>query len=188
MRNMVRHNNSLSREAKEKLIDQICNESLYGIDFNKAPPIARIARINMYLHGDGGSRIYYADALDKTLATVPGQEIELTKDQEELKDAVDGGMQFNCALTNPPFSMTKELANDTEARVLKQYDLAKVEGTTRLRNSLRSNAMFMERYRDLLLEGGRLLRTEQAIYVLASSLCWLCRTWRREFGPGGRIQ
>jgi hypothetical protein len=37
----------------------------------------------MYLHGDGGSRIYYADALDKTLATVPGQEVELTKDQEE---------------------------------------------------------------------------------------------------------
>jgi hypothetical protein len=81
-------------------------------------------------------RIYYADALDKTLATVPGQEVELTKDQEELKGAIDGGMRFNCALTNPPFSMTKELANETEAYVLKQYDLAKVEGTSRLRNSL----------------------------------------------------
>lgn len=157
MRNTVRHNTSLSREAKEKLIDQICNESLYGIDFGKAPPVARIARINMYLHGDGGSRIYYADALDKVLEIVPGQEVELTKDQEELKSAIDGGMHFQCALTNPPFSMTKELANETEARVLKQYDLARVEGTSRFRNSLRSNAMFMERYRDLLVEGGRLL-------------------------------
>ena len=83
MRNTVRNNGSLNREAKEKLIDQISNESLYGIDFGKSPPVARIARINMYLHGDGGSRIYYADALDKTLETVPGQEIELTKDQEE---------------------------------------------------------------------------------------------------------
>ena len=111
----------------------------------------------MYLHGDGGSRIYYADALDKTLVTTPGQEVELTKDQEELKHAIDGGMRFNCALTNPPFSMTKELSNEIEARTLKQYDLAKVEGTSRFRNSLRSNAMFMERYRDLLIEGGRLL-------------------------------
>ena len=70
---------------------------------------------------------------------------------------MDGGMRFNCALTNPPFSMTKELANETEANILKQYALAKMEGTSRLRNSLRSNAMFMERYRDLLIEGGRLL-------------------------------
>lgn len=157
MRNTVRQNNSLSREAKEQLIDRICNESLYGIDFGKAPPLARIARINMYLHGDGGSRIYYADALDKSLATVPGQEVELTKDQEELKKAIGGENRFNCVLTNPPFSMTKELANETEAHVLQQYDLAKIEGTSRLRNSLRSNAMFMERYRDLLVEGGRLL-------------------------------
>jgi len=157
MRNAVRRNNSLSLEAKEKLIDQICNESLYGIDFGKSPPVARIARINMYLHGDGGSRIYYADALDKSLKSAPGQEAELTTDQEELKKAVDGGMQFHCVLTNPPFSMTKELGNDTEARILKQYDLARIEGTSKFRNSLRSNAMFMERYRDLLVGGGRLL-------------------------------
>ena len=157
MRNTVRNNRSLSREAKEALIDKICNESLYGIDFGKAPPIARIARINMYLHGDGGSRIYYADALDKVLQTSPGQEIELTKDQEELKTAIDSGLRFQCVLTNPPFSMTKELRNETEARVLKQYDLARVEGTSRFRTSLRSNAMFMERYRDMLVDGGRLL-------------------------------
>jgi type I restriction enzyme M protein len=157
MRNSVRRNESLSHDAKEKLIDQISNESLYGIDFGKAPPVARIARINMYLHGDGGSRIYYADALDKALVTVPGQEVELTRDQEELSKAIDGGLRFQCVLTNPPFSMTKELKNETEARILKQYDLAQVQGTSRFRNSLRSNAMFMERYRDLLVDGGRLL-------------------------------
>jgi type I restriction enzyme M protein len=106
MRNVVRRNTSLSLEAKEKLIDKICNESLYGVDFGKSPPVARIARINMYLHGDGGSRIYYADALDKSLISAPGQEAELTKDQEELKEAVDGGIRFQCVLTNPPFSMT----------------------------------------------------------------------------------
>lgn len=50
----------------------------------------------MYLHGDGGSRIYAADGLDKSLATVPGQEVELTRDQEELKAAVAKGLRFRC--------------------------------------------------------------------------------------------
>lgn len=156
LRNQVRANKSLTKVEGQKLIETICNESIYGIDFGKSPPIARIARINMYLHGDGGSRIYSADALDKELVTVPGQEIELTRDQEELK-AVIGGLRFQCVLTNPPFSMTKELRNETEGRILRQYDLAKVEGTSRFRSSLRSNALFMERYRDLLEDGGRLL-------------------------------
>lgn len=157
MRNSVRNNQSFSRDEKEALIVRICNDSIYGIDFGKSPPIARIARINMYLHGDGGSRIYYADALDKTLEAIPGQEIEVTRDQEELKKAIADGLRFQCALTNPPFSMTKELRNDAEARILKQYDLAKVSGTARNCKSLRSSAMFIERYRDLLEDGGRLL-------------------------------
>jgi len=109
------------------------------------------------LHGDGGSRIYYADALDKVLQGVPGQEVELTRDQEELKKAIQDGLKFDCVLTNPPFSMTKELKNEAEARILRQYDLARVEGTSRFRSSLRSNSLFMERYRDLLVDGGRLL-------------------------------
>lgn len=157
MRNTVRSNRSLSATEKEELIAQVCNESIYGIDFGKSPPIARIARINMYLHGDGGSRIYNADALDKQLEAVPGQELELSRDQEELKLRIREGLHFQCVLTNPPFSMTKELRNETEGRILKQYDLARAAGTSRYRNSLRSNAMFMERYCDLLEEGGRLI-------------------------------
>jgi len=38
----------------------------------------------MYLHGDGGSRIYSADALDKDLLSPEGQDGELTDDQTEL--------------------------------------------------------------------------------------------------------
>lgn len=157
MRNAVRNNQSLTTAEKGKLIDAICNDSIYGIDFGKNPPIARIARINMYLHGDGGSRIYYADALDKQMEVAPTEEPEVKNDQEELKKAIDRGLRFQCAVTNPPFSMTKELRNDTEARILRQYDLAKVSGTGKYRSSLRSNAMFVERYYDLLEEGGRLL-------------------------------
>ena len=157
MRNAVRDNQSLSKAERGNLIDKICNESIYGIDFGKNPPIARIARINMYLHGDGGSRIYYADALDKEMEVVKSEEPEVKRDQEELKAALDGGLRFQCAVTNPPFSMTKDSRHETEARVLKGYDLAKVPGTNKFRSGLRSNALFMERYRDLLEDGGRLL-------------------------------
>lgn len=157
MRNAVRANHSFSQSERDDLLDTICNSSIYGIDFGKNPPIARIARINMYLHGDGGSRIYYADALDKDMEVAKTEETEVKHDQEELKTALADGLRFQCAVTNPPFSMTKELKNDTEARILRQYTLANIEGTTKYRSSLRSNALFIERYYDLLEDGGRLL-------------------------------
>jgi len=65
MRNQIRDNESLTSGEKKRLLEKICNESFFGIDFGKDPPLARIARINMYLHGDGGSRIYATDGLDK---------------------------------------------------------------------------------------------------------------------------
>lgn len=154
MRNRVRENRGLSKAEKDDVLEEISNQAFYGIDFGKNPPIARIARINMYLHGDGGSKIYYADALDKELELVQGQAAEVLENQQELRVAIERGLLFDVALTNPPFSMTKELKNESEARILKRYDLAKVEGTTRLRSSLRSSAMFMERYADLLRAGG----------------------------------
>ena len=156
MRNKIRSDGTLTASEKRNLNDQLSNETMYGIDFGKNPPIARIARINMYLHGDGGSRIYYADALDKDLDPIKGQEAETLENQEELRKKLDRGLLFDVALTNPPFSMTKELANESEARILKQYDLAATEGTTNYRASLRSSAMFLERNRDLLAPQGSL--------------------------------
>ena len=61
MRETIRNNESLTYKQKEDLLEEIANEFIYGIDFGKSPPIAKIARINMYLHGDGGTRIYYAE-------------------------------------------------------------------------------------------------------------------------------
>jgi type I restriction enzyme M protein len=156
MRNSVRSNRSLSKDEEDRLITEICNESIYGIDFGKSPPLARIARINMYLHGDGGSRIYYADALDKDMEIDKTEDPEIKRDQGELKKALEDGLKFQCALTNPPFSMIKDVKNKAEAKLLKRYELAAVEGTSKFR-SLQSNEMFIERYRDLLEDGGRLL-------------------------------
>jgi type I restriction enzyme M protein len=158
MRNQIRANESLSSDQKEKLIATLCNECLFGVDAGKQPPLARIARINMYLHGDGGSRIYYADSLDKELLSPHGADPEIVQNVDELRGKLTAGLRFNVVLTNPPFSMSKEMRNESDKRVLLGYDLAKKDKErVTLRSSLRSSVMFIERYYDLLVLGGMLL-------------------------------
>ena len=157
MRNKVRENSSLSADEKNKLLERVANDCIFGIDYGRDPPLARIARINMYLHGDGGSRIYYADSLDKALDDSAMVDPEIIQNLRELRSAFTDH-QFDVVLTNPPFSMTKEEKNPSEKRVLKQYELAKrSEVTSSIRPSLRSSVMFFERYCDVLRPGGRLI-------------------------------
>ena len=157
MRNLVRQNTSLSPTERTDLFDRICNECLYGIDVGKDPPLARIARMNMYLHGDGGSRVYFADALDKELVPTKDEDAELLQNRTELRETLKK-LKFDVALTNPPFSMSKEEKNQAERRILIQYDLAKRDETSSaIRPSLRSSAMFIERYWDLLHPRGKLI-------------------------------
>lgn len=179
MRNQVRENDSLSDREKDDLIDRVSNECLFGIDAGKDPPIARIARINMYLHGDGGSRIYYADALDKDVQP-PDEDVETRQDVKELRETLnDDGVRFDVALTNPPFSMTKEKKKPTERRILEQYRLGRTTSGS-LRASLRSNIMFMERYFDLLRPGGRLITVIDETLLSSPNYGWV-----RDFLRGG---
>ena len=157
MRNIVRENDSLSDGEKSNLIESIANDCIYGIDFGKDPPLARIARINMYLHGDGGSHIYYADALDKEVDATMHSDPEVTQNLNELRVAL-ANEQFDVVLTNPPFSMAKEAKNPQEKTVLKQYDIAlRNPNSMAIRPSLRSSVMFFERYWDMLKPGGKLI-------------------------------
>lgn len=154
------HNASLSNIEKERIIDRIRNEYLWGIDFGKEPPIARIARINMYLHEDGGSKIFFADALDKDTKVEKGIDKELKRDRDELRDElVEKKTKFDCILSNPPFAKTLSKEDENERRILSQYDLGYTDPRERkhLRSSLRSSVMFLERYRDLLKPHGKLL-------------------------------
>ena len=157
MRNKVRGNTSLSPTEKDDLIERISNTCLYGVDFAKEPPLARVARINMYLHGDGGSRIYEGDFLDKQLESPADAAPEVTANMNELRSyLVDA--QFDLVLTNPPFSMTKENKKESDHRILLQYSLARRSPTaTAMRPSLRCNIMYMERYAELVRPGGRLI-------------------------------
>lgn len=162
MKNTVNNNTAYSNKIKNQLIKKIAQNSIFGIDAAKNPMLARIARINMYLHGDGGSHIYFADSLEKTLRINETNTLETRKDMEDLKKQlkiIDG---FDVVLTNPPFSMSYSKKDEVERAILLQYDLAKKKPIDRIllsntRNSLISGIMFIERYYDLMAHDGKLL-------------------------------
>ena len=49
------------------------------------PAPARLVRVNMYLHGDGGSCIYRLDALDKQIQKISTDEPEVQREKSELR-------------------------------------------------------------------------------------------------------
>lgn len=112
----------------------------------------------MYLHGDGGSKIFKADTLDKEFQIEPGMTDEEQDGINELKKNIkDNNLKFNVVITNPPFSMKYESKDVHENRVLNQYVIAKTTAGTQS-TSEKSNVLFLERYMDLLEEGtGNLL-------------------------------
>lgn len=142
-----------SLSDKNSLKNKIRKDCLFGIDASE-DDIVPITRMNMYLHGDGGSHIFLADTLDKELNIENGLEKEIKEEREELKSILDI-KKFDIVLTNPPFSMKYEQSKEDEKRILNQYEIAALSGT--LTKSLKSNIMFIERYFDLLKPGGKLL-------------------------------
>lgn len=145
----------------QKIEKEIKDHHMFGIDAGKNPPIARIARINMYLHGDGGSRIWFADSLDKKVRVQETLDPELRAEREELqKILTKDKMVFQFALTNPPFSMRKKSVEIDQKHVLQDYmcrHYLDTEGKTKTKKSLKSNVMFLERYHDILAENGVLI-------------------------------
>ncbi|MFD6589368.1 N-6 DNA methylase [Streptomyces anulatus] len=151
-------NKSLSAAEKGKLREEIATQRIFGIDVAKEPALARIARINMYLHGDGGSRVYQLDALDKRVRSHPTETREVRDEKDEFKNVAESS-GFDVALTNPPFAKEYARKTDVERQILDQYELAfQDSGRTRKPvSSLKSSMMFIERYHDLLRPGGRLV-------------------------------
>ena len=146
---------SLSSYDRDRLKQIVQDQRLYGIEANE--DLSRVARLNMYLHGDGGSKIYHAEALDKQVNIEPGLSNEVKDGLREFKKAVvDEGLQFNIVLTNPPFSMSYRSSDAGEKAILQQYKVATTKGG-RLSSTEKSNILFVERYLDLLQEGGDLL-------------------------------
>ncbi len=150
MTNQVKQRNDLSGLEKDKIIKDVKNTHLFGVEAN--PEIASVARMNMYLHGDGGSNIYSTDCLDKEILIEEGENQERKRDTEQLKDLlIEQEKKFDIVLTNPPFSMKYSKYDENEKRILSSYEIGK------LGDSIKSNILFVERYGDLLKESGQLI-------------------------------
>ena len=155
MRRQIWNNTSLSESRRNELLDRVANNAIFGIDAGTDPMVARIARINMYLHGDGGSRVYCTDALRIPPEPSPSDTAEMKEEVRELRQLIEKGPPFDAVLTNPPFSMDYSDKVPEEKEILEKYELTTYGGTRRA--SLRSAVLFMERYWQLLRPGGRLL-------------------------------
>lgn len=154
---LVENKKHLTNIQKKSLRDKVIKECIYGIDADKGEllPISKIARMNMFLHGDGSNRIYWMpDSLDKEML-IEENDQELKREAEELKQLLKEGLKFDVVLTNPPFSMKYEKKKKDEKRILEQYGIAQLSG--KLSASLNSNVLSIERYKDLLKPHGRYL-------------------------------
>jgi len=141
--------NHLTKQQKEKYKDTIKQDHLYGID--SAEKISRVARLNMYLHGDGGSKIFKADSLDRDYTIDEGMAEEEKEGLLELRKTLLGKdkLEFDVVLTNPPFSISYKILDANEKRILEQYHIAKTSSGVQS-SSEKSNVLFIERYKDLL--------------------------------------
>lgn len=138
-------NNEFDRETK---INYICNECLFGVEANKRT--SKIARINMYLHGDGGSHIFHGDGLEEvpqiTVDMSDEEKIETTDHANKIKKDY-----FDIILSNPPFSMTYQRNKEEDKRIIDQFIF------TNGQSSVKSSVLFLNRYESLLKPGGEML-------------------------------
>ncbi len=116
---------------------EFANTRLYGIEINGE--IARVAKMNMILHGDGHTNIVGADALEP----------------EEKIRALNPGLkfgEFDLVLTNPPFGAQVLLS---EHPYLGAFFLGTQErGNRRVpRTSQKTEILFLERISELLKPG-----------------------------------
>ncbi len=163
-------NTALSSHERDGFLRRLRQETLWGIDAGKDPGMARIARLNMLLHKDGGSRVYFADALDKQLRCEKGLPLATRLEIDELRiELIDRKKRFSCVLSNPPFSMTYERKKPKELAVLRDYALH-IDEKGKPCTSLRSSVMFLERYWELLTDGKSELSSGRLITVMDESV------------------
>lgn len=145
----------LSNKERDKLKANIANDALCGIDAGSNPAMYRIARMNMYLHGDGGSNVYFADSLDKNIGQVGPRSLERDQEIEDLRTMlIKKCARFDVVLANPPFSMSYSRKDSKQRQILDQYSITAANKQVQ---SLLYSVMFLERYRELAKDDGRIL-------------------------------
>lgn len=147
---------NLSQAKRQEVKKDIANSSLIGIDVSSGPNLSRVARLNMYLHGDGGTRIYHVDALDTDVTEEESDSGEKITEKAELRELLKGGNVVDIVLTNPPFAKVYEREVESEDKILDKYQLGFTDDKKK-RKSVKSGLLFIERYHSLLKPGGRMV-------------------------------
>ncbi len=172
----------LTSSERTKLEDIIKTKSIFGVDAGSDPAMYKIARMNMYLHGDGGSNIYYADSLDKGIGRIGGEDLEVDRQIEELRSLIlEKGLKFDLILSNPPFSLQYTRDNKEQANVLNQYTLSRDSIKGKIINKLISSVMFIERYKDLISDTGKIVAVIDDSVLSGSSYSHVRRYIRNNF-------
>ena len=161
----VNNNPSLSTTEKARQRQHIADDQIYGVDFAKSPNLAKIARLNMYLHGDGGSRIFNIDALDLEIEDDVNDSPEEAAEKSEVR-TLDLPETFDVVLTNPPFSKTYKNSNPEDARILEQYMVGSQK------SNVAAKLMFFEMYYHRLKIGGRLVSVIDDGFLNSASFKW----------------
>lgn len=153
----LRNDSRLNKDQKGERAELVKNTTLFGVEANQR--VSRIARINMYLHGDGGSHIFHGDGLDNS----PQVAADMSREEvEEVKDHARKITEesFDIVLSNPPFSMEYSVSSPDEERILRQlvaethHEAPHALDTAR---TVKSNLLFLFRYHRLLKPGAEML-------------------------------
>ncbi|TET90469.1 MAG: hypothetical protein E3J35_06265 [Methanomassiliicoccales archaeon] len=133
-------------EIKDK-IRYFAENNLFGTDINDR--MARVAKMNMIMHGDGHSGIFNLNGL-----YLNEDAPEYTK--KEIREGT-----FQCALSNPPFAGVEK-----EPSVLEKFELGMRKGKP---ISVTKEVLFIERIIKLLDWGGKAgIVLPQGIYSVKS--------------------
>ncbi|MCZ9960410.1 SAM-dependent methyltransferase [Brachyspira hyodysenteriae] len=117
---------------------------IYGIETNFN--LGTATKVNMILHGDGSSNIFVKDGLLPFNLYSKEQSPNYLKqyDKDSIYNDKNVNGQFDCILTNPPFSVT--LDNDTKNNLKDGFLFG---------DKKNSENLFIERWYQLLKNNGR---------------------------------
>lgn len=118
---------------------------LYGSEINF--DLGTASKVNMILHGDGSTNIFVKDGLLPFRFYIKGTSPNYleTATSENLYNDKEVNAKFDIAISNPPFSV--DLDTQTQREVKNAFVFGEKKN---------SENLFIERYYQLLKEGGRL--------------------------------
>jgi type I restriction enzyme M protein len=124
----------------DNLENQWAEEYIYGTDINFN--LGTATKVNMILHGDGSANIYVKDGL--LPFNFYSNKLQESRKDKNYSDR-EVNEQFDIIVTNPPFSV--DLDEDTKDNVKEEFIFG---------GKKNSENLFVERWYQLLKEGGRL--------------------------------